>query len=255
MSVSLLKNFLPYFPYYCPAKKMAELRGDWEPEKKPAFLLGNYVHSWNQNRLQDFTSKHPELFKQNGDLYAKYKKGDYMINALKNDEYISKVRAGGKEKIFTASLFNVDWKIMIDIYNPEKGTFTDIKTVKKINERKYNTFTQEYQSWIEYYLYDYQMAIYAEIERLANGRDEGDYYVPHIAAVSKEDPPDKIVIHFPTNEENWIQNKLEQVEIALQDIIPVWKGEEEPERCERCEYCRSSKQLKKSIHYFDFIGE
>jgi hypothetical protein len=99
------------------------------------------------------------------------------------------------------------------------------------------------------------MPVYAEIERLANNRDEGDYYIPHIAVVDKQSPPDKAVIHFPTNEENWIQNKLEQVEIALQDIIPVWKGEEEPERCGRCKYCRSTRELKKSIHYFDFIGE
>jgi hypothetical protein len=164
---------------------------------------------------------------------------------------MNKVIKGGKEKIFTAELFNIDWKIRIDVHNPEMETFTDLKTTRKIGRKEYNTFTESYEGFIAYWGYDVQLAVYAEIERLANNRD--NYFVPHIAVVDKQSPPDKAVIHFPTDD--WIQQKLEQVEIALQDIIPVWKGEEEPERCNHCSYCRSTKSLKKSIHYFDFISE
>ena len=244
MSVSLLKSFLPWFPFGCEAKTMAELNGRWDEPDSPALLLGNYVHAWNEGKLPEFRANTPQLFKKNGDLYAKYKRGDEMINTLKNDEYMMKVLQGGKEEILTAELFGVPWKCKIDVLNDDFKTFTDLKTTREIGRDYYNPFMNEYQNFIEYYGYDFQMALYAEIIR--KNRKAGKYYMPHIAAVDKQSPPDKMVIHFGTE---FIKPKLNLIEDVIDHVIDVWKGNKKPERCGQCDYCRATKQIKKSVHF------
>ncbi|MFW5916672.1 MAG: PD-(D/E)XK nuclease-like domain-containing protein, partial [Bacteroidota bacterium] len=231
MSVSTYKSFLPWYGG-CEAKAVALLRGEWE-EEKDCFLLGNYVHSWNEGRLKEFKEKEDRLFKKNGELYAKYSIGDDMIAALQDDPFVQKVRSGGKEKIITAELFGIPWKAKIDILNTEMKTFTDLKTTRSLRKKYYNNFYGEYQNFIEYYGYDYQMAIYAEL--LKRYLDTEEYYMPHILAVTKETPPDKAVIHF--GREDFVQERLSNVSIHIERIKKVWSGEKEPARCEQCDYC------------------
>ena len=100
------------------------------------------------------------------------------------------------------------------------------------------------QNFIEYYDYLLQMAVYAEIER--QNRGGNNYLQPHIVAVSKEEIPDKEVILIGTE---FIKEKLLEVEAMLPHFIKVKNGEEEPVRCECCDYCRSTKRIKKIVHY------
>jgi len=243
MSVSTYKSFLPWFGG-CESKAKAILEGEWEQEKD-CFLLGNYVHAWNENRLEEFKENTPELFKKNGELYAKYSIGDDMVETLENDEFVQKVRAGGKEKIITAELFGIPWKAKIDILNHDMKTFTDLKTTRSLDKRYYNAYYGEYQSFISYYGYDYQMAVYAEL--LKRNFETDNYYMPHILAVTKQNPPDKVVIHFGTNE--FVEKRLSHISMHIERIKEVWKGKEEPTRCEQCNYCRSTKKIKKTIHW------
>lgn len=247
MSVSQFKSFIPRYGG-CEAKAVAKLQGEWEDPENPAFLLGGYVHAWNEEKLPEFAAKTPALFKKDGSgsLYAKYAIGDDMINTLKNDPVAMKALEGEKELIITEELFGMPWKIMIDSYNTETKTFTDLKTAREINKTYYNELIRERENFIVHWGYDWQMAAYAEIER--RNRNEDEYYLPHILVVSKEDPPDKELITFGTN---FIEPVLDEMETHVERIYPLWKGEIEPVRCGSCDYCRSTKELTEPVFYME----
>lgn len=232
-SVSQFKAFKE-----CEAKVIAKLNGEWKEKENEAFLLGSYVHAWSEGTLKEFKNENPQLFKKDGTLYAKYELGDKMISALANDLLVERVREGQKEVIITAELFGAKWKCMMDIYNPSRKVFADIKTTRSIHQKYWNEYEGIKQNFIQYYDYLLQMAIYAEIERLNRG--EEDYFQPHIIAVDKQDPPDKAVIFVGTD---FIKHKLLEVEVLLPRFIKVKNGEEKPIGCGQCDYCRSVKQL------------
>lgn len=241
MSVSQYKSFLS-----CEAKTMAKLNGQWIEPENEAFLIGSYVHSWNDNTLEQFKSKHPKLFKKDGSLMAKYEIGNKMIAALENDKLVSMVREGEKEVIKTAELFGVPWKCMIDIYSSKNEVIADLKTTREIHKKYWNESTRTHQNFIEYYDYLVQMAVYCEIDRI--NRKSDYYYLPHIIAVSKEDIPDKSIVYLGTD---FIQDKLLEVEINMDRIKQVKHEGAEPRRCGKCDYCKATKQLTKVIHYLD----
>lgn len=240
-SVSQFKAFRE-----CEAKTMAKLNGNWADGDKEAFLLGSYVHAWNDETLSEFKMEHPELFKKDGAMLAKYSLGDKMIAALANDLLVEKVREGEKEVIMTAELFGVPWKIMIDIYNPSKSVFADLKTTRELHKKYWNENLKSKQNFIEYYDYLLQMAVYGEVIRLNTG--ETEYYQPHIIAVDKQDPPDKAIIFTGTD---FILDKLSEVEALLPRFIKVKSGEEKPIGCGKCDYCRSIKQLDSILRLED----
>lgn len=245
-SVSQYKSF-----YECEAKTMAKLEGKWIDPPNDNFTIGSYVHLWNENGdLEKFKEQHPEMFSSKGptkgELKSNFQIVNKMINTLKNDPMIEKVREGEKEVIMTGELFGVPWKIMIDIYNPSKGYFADLKTTQNIYKKYWNDDIRQHQNFIQYYDYLLQMAIYAEIEK--QNRNSNDYLQPHIIAVSKEEIPDKAVILIGTE---FIKDKLIDVKNLLPRFIRVKNGEQEPYRCEKCDYCRSTKKIHEIIHYLD----
>ena len=245
MSVSQFKSFLPQYNG-CEAKAMAKLNGEWEDGDNPVFLLGSYVHAWNEGTLQEFIADTPELYKKDGTLYAKYAIGDDMINTLKDDTVAMTALEGQKETIITAEIFGIPWKVMIDSLSREKEAFTDLKTTRDIYKTYWNEDTRERENFIIHWGYDIQMAIYAEAER--TDRKGEDYYIPHIVAVSKEDPPDKELIIMPRQD---IIPILNQIEPFIPRVYEVWQGKVEPQRCGKCDFCRSTKKLKEAVHYME----
>ncbi len=247
MSNSLFKSFLPQYDG-CEARTMAILNRKWEKDDKDAFLLGGYVHAWNEGTLKEYIDKHYlELHQRNGSLYAKYKIADKMIETLRNDPLVEKAREGEKEVIMTGELFGMPWKCMIDIYNPDLKVFADLKTCREIHRTEWNPVTRQRENMIKLYGYDWQMAIYAEIE-WQNRPLAIDYFQPHIIAVSKEDPPDKEIIHFGTE---FIEKTLTEIGLFASSVKAVWSGRTEPLRCDRCDYCRATKQLTRTVFYMD----
>ncbi|AJA42562.1 hypothetical protein phiCT453B_10 (endogenous virus) [Clostridium phage phiCT453B] len=232
-SVSQFKSFKQ-----CEAKTIAKLNGEWEEGRNEAFLLGSYVHAWSEGTLEEFKTEHPELFKKDGTLYAKYALGDKMIATLEKDNLVKKVREGQKEVVMIAELFGAKWKCMIDIYNPDRKVFVDLKTTRELYKKYWNENLEIKQNFIEHYDYLLQMAVYAEIIKQNTG--EIEYYQPHIIAIDKQDPPDKAIIFTGTE---FIKDKLLEIETLLPRFIKVKNGEEEPIRCEQCDYCRNTKKL------------
>jgi len=244
MSVSQYKNFLK-----CESYAMAKLNGYQEP-KSDALLFGSYVHSWLDGTIEDFRENNPDLFSSKGaskgQLKAQYKLADEMIEVLKNDPFCMMALDGEKEVIMTGNLFGTPWKIRMDVYNPNFGRFTDLKTVKGIRE-KYWVPEVGYCSFVEAYGYITQMAVYSEIE---SQNRNGDWLESFIVAVSKETPPDKAVI---TIDYESLATELNQVEANMERIIAVKSGELPPKRCEKCEHCRRTKKIDHVINYMELI--
>jgi len=245
MSNSQYKSFLQ-----CEAATMARLNGEWKEEPSEALLVGSYVHAAIEGTLDAFKAEHPELFSTRGEtkgqLLAKYKQADVMVSTLQNDDFIQTIMSGLKEFPITAEFAGTTWKAKFDIYNPNKGFISDVKTVKNIYEKVWDATENRYTSWFQAYGYSRQLAIYTELERIWSGRDKR--LKPLVIAVSKEEIPDKAVIGM---DEESIRLELEIVEENMDHILAVKNGFFPPERCGKCGYCRSTKKITKIIDYLE----
>jgi len=232
----------------CEAKQVAIKKGLWTEKDKLAYLVGSYVHSYNEGAeaMQQFIFDHPEMIARSGKNKGGFKKdfviADKMINVLKNDPLVQKIREGGKEKIFVGKIGGVDFKIQVDILNLKENYFADLKTTKSLSETYWNNEIRQKETFIDKYDYYLQFAIYAEILRQNFGMI--DYLAPYIIAVDKQEEPDHEVIYMGTN---FIKEKLEYVKTILPHIMDVRNGTIEPIRCEHCDYCRSTKKCKEPI--------
>lgn len=242
MSNSQYKDFLE-----CESKAMAKING-WVESVPTVFGVGSYVHAAFEGTLDQYKIDYADvIFNSKGKPYADYAKADDMIHTIKSDPFCMFVLQGEKEVIMTAGFAGAHWKIKVDSHNPEKGRLADIKTVRSIRDKIWDT-ERGYVSFVEAYKYDTQMAIYAEIEKRWSMR--GDWLKPLIVAVSKEDIPDKEVIGF---DENDIERELDSIAANMPRIMAVKGGHEEPGRCENCRYCRQTKKLNGIIHYLDLV--
>jgi hypothetical protein len=234
MSVSQYKSFKK-----CEVSAVAKLQGKYEGLKSEALLLGSYLHEWAEKRNTDqFKKEHPEMFssvgKTKGQLKSNYKIADNMINALKNDSICMNFLNGEKEVIVTGELFGVKWKAKVDCLNLEKGFFSDLKTTRELHKR-YDGLT-----FIEYYGYVEQMAVYRELIKQQFGKD----LIPYIVAVEKKDNPLKAIIRI---DECYTRPKLEEIEYTLDRIVKVRNGLETPIGCGMCDYCRSINKVSRIL--------
>ncbi|MGW9128106.1 PD-(D/E)XK nuclease-like domain-containing protein [Paenibacillus chitinolyticus] len=244
MSNSQYKDFID-----CEARAMAKLSGAWHEPHNDALLVGSYVHAWAEGTLDEFKKSNPELFTNKGELYAKYKNADQMIETLANDPFIMFLLQGEKERIITAEFAGVVWKAKLDVRNQEGERIVDLKTVRDIRGKHWDNDLRCYVSFVEAFGYLRQMALYSELERLYYGHSH--WYESYIVAVSKEDPPDKEVIGMDTHR---IEEELVEIERKMPQILDVKSGLVEPKRCGTCRYCRETKQLSKVVHYMDLLA-
>jgi len=249
MGVSQFKSFME-----CEAAALAQVNGVYSPFKPDAMIFGSAVHAWNQyGDLSVFKAQHPEMYKKDGTMYAKYAGGssssgiEECIEAMECDDLMMTALEGEKEVIMTAELFGTPWKIMIDSYNPKYGMFSDLKTMKSLYDRFWSQENGCYVNFVEHYGYDVQMSVYAEIERINAKRIER--LDPHIVVITKESPPDKAVLKGFTP---IIDERLAYVQIHLPRILDVKSGKVEPEHCGRCEYCRGVKKAS-IIDYHELL--
>ena len=237
-SVSLYKLFKQ-----CEAKAAAKVKGEYRQSNNDAFLVGAYVHSFNDGTIEQFKNEHPEMFSSRGttkgQLKATFQIGDKMINALKNDKVCMKFLDGDKEVIATGKLFGVNWKAKVDVLNLDKGFFGDLKTTQGIY-KKYNGGL----NFIEHYGYVEQMAVYRELIKQQFKVD----LLPYIIAVTKEDIPDKAVIRI---DKGYTDNKLQEMEFYIERFQAIKEGKVEPVGCGVCDYCKSIKKVSKILSLSD----
>ena len=218
MSVSQFKSFMK-----CPAQTMAQLRGEFETGSKDAFLEGHFVEESLFGDIEDFKSKHIELYaykKVENGLKANFKKLENVINTALGDELFMSYLDGEHQVVRTGEIAGVPFKIMMDIYH--KDRIVDLKAMANIKNGYF----------IDDYRYDIQGAVYQAIE----GNNKPFY----IAALSKEAVPDKIIIQI---DQEILDNCLETVKYYAPKFQAIKDGILLPDRCEECDYCKSTKKL------------
>lgn len=226
----------------CEACGLAEVRGEWRREATDSLLIGSYVDAYFSDEMEEFTDIHAEemFSKRTGDLLAKFQHADDIINRVESDPLMMEYLTGEKQTIMSAELFGVPWKIKMDVYNEQR--IVDLKVVKDfedIYDKGYG-----WRSWIEYWGYDIQGAIYQKVEQLVTGRTEPLPF--YLAAVTKEKVPDIKLIQIP---QHILDTALKLVEAKIDRFDLIKSGDVDPIRCERCEYCKSTKKLTKPEVY------
>lgn len=219
---------------HCEAAGLAMVNGQYEREETTALLVGSFVDEFFTGDINTFIADHPQILKKDGTLKADYLRAETMIERVQQSELMLDYLKGEHQVIMSAELFDVPWKIKIDVHGGNR--IVDLKTVKDFNEIYQTGFG--YRSWIEYWGYDIQGAIYQRVEQLYSGRtDPLPFY---IVAVTKEVVPDIAVIHLP---QNILNAALKVVESKIDRFDLVKHGELPPARCERCDWCKISKVL------------
>lgn len=234
---SQIKSFID-----CEARTMAKINEEWEEKPSTALLIGSYVDSAVSGTLDIFKAKHPEILKKDGSLKAEYVKANYILNRIERDKLFMKYISGDHQTIMTGEIANVPIKIKIDSYFPDKA-IVDLKCVKDF-EPIWNNETKTKENFIDYWKYTLQGALYQETVRQNTGKRLPFY----IAAVTKENEPDIVVVGIP---DEVLDIELEKIKEILSRISNIKNGIISPNRCEKCDYCKWTKTLTKVLDYRD----
>ena len=234
MSVSQFKNFQK-----CEAAALAEINGNYIPERGRALLLGSYVDEaltgTKESREQFVEENRADLFKKNGDPYADVAQADEAISRVFRQPLMMKYLDGEHQTIMTGEIEGVPVKGKFDSYKP--GEFiADLKYLKDFRSPNF------FENAISYYGYDIQLAVYRELVRQNGGGELPCYLV----IVTKQDPPDVAVAEV--NEFD-LDLALSRFKADVARFHAIKKGEIQPERCEGhdCPYCRATKVLTEPI--------
>ena len=234
MSVSQFKNFQK-----CEAAALAELTGEYIPERGRALLLGSYVDEeltgTKESREKFVWENRAELFKKNGEPYADVDQADETVDRVKKQPLMMKYLNGDHQVVMTGEIEGVPFKIKMDSYKP--GEFiADLKYMASL--RSPNLF----QPMISYWGYDIQAACYQEIVRQNTGER-----LPFLFVVATKEKP----AHLAVGEINqWnMDEALEVVKKKIKRFQAIKNGEIEPERCEEygCDYCTTTKIITEPI--------
>ena len=233
MSVSQLKTWVD-----CPARAKASLSGDYSMPEKTALLVGGYVDAWAEGTLDAFKENHPNIFKRDGTLKADYIKADEIIERIKADKVFCRYALEGKKQVIeTAELFGCMWKTKID--NLREDAIVDLKCMRSM-ERVMG------RSFIEYWHYDWQLAVYQEVHYRVSGKRLTCY----LAVVTKEEPSNIEVINVP----QWrLDECLDEIEQEMPNILAMRDDKKAIMGCGVCDYCRSQKKVVEPID-FQLVG-
>lgn len=250
LSVSQYKDFCGSMKRRgCEAKAMAKLRGEYVEEMTEPFLLGSYVDAHFEGTLDLFKAKHPEIFrKTDSELLAKFQKANETIQMLENDEMFMFYMSGEKQTILTAELFGAKWKCKLDSYLKGQA-IVDLKYVKNLRERFWVKDEGTFVSFVEWWGYDIQAAVYREIEAICSG---GEKLPVYLAVADKKKVPDHEIVAFDDNGKDF-KHVLNEIERNVPRILQLKAGEVEPDRCEECDYCLKTKKLVKPVYFRDLI--
>ncbi len=234
MSVSQFKNFQK-----CEAAALAELKGEYTPDRGRALLLGSYVDEMLTGTVESqckfVEENRTDLFKKNGEMYADIVQAVEAISTVRNQPLMMKYLDGEHQVIMTGEIEGVPVKGKFDSYKP--GEFVaDLKYLKDFRSPNF------FENAISYYGYDMQLAVYRELVRQNTGKDLPCYLV----IVTKQTPPDVAVAEV--NEFD-LDIALSKFKASVGRFQAIKNGEIRPERCEShdCPYCRATKILTEPI--------
>ena len=234
MSVSQYKDFAD-----CPARAMAELRGEYTRPESEALLLGSLfdeILTGTEKSLEKFIEENRDkLFQKNGKPYAKVAQTFETAERVRQQPLMMKYLDGEHQVIMTGEIEGVPFKIKMDSY--KEGEFiADLKYMASL--RSPNLF----EPMVNYWGYNLQAACYQEIVYQNTGKR-----LPFIFVVAtKENPP-----HLAVGEiSQWnMDEALETVKANIRKYQKIKNNELSAERCEdyKCNYCTETKILTEPI--------
>lgn len=250
----------------CEAAALAELNGEYEPERSNALLVGSYIDAAMESpkALEKFIANTPEIMNsRTGELKADYKQAEQIVERIKADKLFSMLLHGRKQVILHGEIAGVKFRGCADCVLAEpacerimkqfpetidvlggiftEGCIVDLKTTKDFAP-VWSDAEGRKVSWIEAWGYPMQGAIYQELYRQMHGKT-----LPFvIVAVSKEKVPEIGAFFVP-------QNELDVALQVVETFAPVYQkikvGERGATRCEQCAYCRSTRKLTRIVNY------
>lgn len=224
----------------CEAQALAKIAGQWDDEPTPAMVMSSYVDAHFSGTLLTFRGKHPEIFTKQGELRSSFKKAEEIVARIERDEYFMRYMSGEKQVIMTGKMFGAEWKIAVD--SLIKGiAIVDLKIMRALND-SFWVKDFGYCSFVTYYGYDIQAAIYHNVVYL-NTKERLPFF---IAGASKEEEPDIEIIGI---DNRTLRDVYLEMEGNIERILKLKSGEVKPDRCEVCGYCRSTKVLSKPVHF------
>lgn len=235
-SASFVKSMLQ-----CPARAIAELNGEYSRPTTSALLIGSYVDAYFEGSIKNFKSAHPEIMKRDGTLKSDFRLAENMISRAEEDELFCEFMQGEKQVIKTGRIGGLPFKCKIDVYRPGER-IVDLKTVKDM-QPMYKP-EQGKLSFVEYWNWSLQMAIYQAIE--------GNSLPCYLAVITKQEPSDIAVIEIP---QAVLDAEMEVLLSKLPYFDAMRQGVIEPERCGECEYCRATHRLNKPINLYELIEQ
>lgn len=240
MSSSQYKGFMK-----CPAREMAIIRGEFEPEEGKGLKIGSYVDALVEGTGEEFRKQNPDMYTKSGSLRTEYKHAIEMYEVITADEFFMGFLNGEKQKIVLGEIAGVPFKGKLDVYL-EGERIVDLKTTASFREQ-WNNEDMEYQNFAQAWRYDIQGAIYQELIRQETGKKLPFY----LATVTSEPIPDKAIIQIP---QVALDSALEEVKWNVPKIQATklgFLGFQEAERCEHCDYCKTTKKLDKVIDWLE----
>ena len=229
-SVSQFKSFNK-----CEACGLAESRGEWVREETSSLLIGSYVDAYFSDELEKFLKENGhKMIKKDGNLKSEFVRANDMIERVEQDQLMMEYLVGAKQTVLTGELFGVPWKAKLDVLTDDR--IVDLKAVKDFADVYDPGYG--YRSWIEFWGYDIQGAVYQKIEQLVTGRKNPLPF--YIVAVTKEKTPDIGIFQIP---QHILDASLAMVEAKIERFDMIKNGEVEPIRCGKCDYCKSTKKL------------
>lgn len=227
----------------CAAKHVAQLSGKWPAdEPSEALLIGSYVDralltpdellGWKAANCKNLYSA------RNGKPFAFVELAETMVARAKQDEAFMRVLQGEHQVYVTWTMFGHEWKAAIDVANPDKGYFADLKTCPSLD---HDTWSDELRKKLPWYdKYFQQIAIYREAFKAHYGKPAT---CAMLAAVTKQDPPDIGLVSFDDSHAMRYEYELNEIAHNIDAWAKMKRGEMEPTRCESCDYCRSTNKL------------
>lgn len=251
-SVSQLKSFID-----CEERTLKELSGEYKRESTQALLVGSYIDVHFSRELDVFKAQHPEIYTRTGSLRAEYSQAEDIIARIERDELAMQMLSGDKQTIMTGEILGQPFKAKYDVLlSAEKceeiarrfpamsdllfadGAIVDLKIV-----RDFKPLYKEDEgrlSFIEFWRYDLQLAVYQELARQKFGAKLPCF----ILAATKESVTDIGLFRIPQPQ---LDAAFEIGTESLSRFAALKNGESEPERCNDCAYCRTTKALTGAV--------
>lgn len=220
----------------CEDMALAESQGLYQRVKTTAQLVGSYVDAHVEGKIDEFIEKHPEIISSRGaskgQPKAEYRAAEEMISRFERDAFFMSFLEGEKQRIFEGVIGGAPFKAMVDIAADDKTV--DFKTVASFDEM---WLDGQKVSFIRYWGYDIQGAIYQELRRQTDGVRKPFY----LACVTKEPVPDIAVIQIS---DEVMAERLKEIKYTAGRYQAIKMGLIDPVRCERCDWCKATKELK-----------